>query len=87
MDFDGAQVAVKNLKTSPSNDEMLKTYALFKQATVGDCNAAKPGMFDVKGKAKWGAWNDIKGKSQDDAKAEYIKHVEELIAKYGSTSM
>ena len=29
------------------------------QATVGKCNAPKPGMMDFVGKAKWTAWNDL----------------------------
>lgn len=34
---------------------------------------AKPtGMFDAKGKAKWDAWNAQKGKSQEQAKADYV---------------
>lgn len=36
-------------------------------------------MLDMKGKAKWDAWNSKKGTSQDDAKEQYIKKVEELI--------
>merc|ERR1712045_909947 len=80
--FDDAAAAVKALKTSPNNDELLKLYALFKQGTVGDCNTSRPGMLDMKGKAKWDAWNGIKGKSQDDAKAEYVSLVEELKGKY-----
>ena len=48
-------------------------YGLFKQATVGDVNIARPGMFDPKGKAKWDAWEANKGMSQEDAKAAYVK--------------
>lgn len=29
-------------------------------------------MFDMKGKAKWEAWNNQKGKSKEVAKAEYV---------------
>lgn len=36
--FQKAAEEVKNLKQKPTDDEMLKVYALFKQATVGDCN-------------------------------------------------
>lgn len=43
--------------------------------------ASKPGMFDFKGKAKWEAWNKRKGKSQDDAKAEYVACVEKICGK------
>ena len=39
---------------------------------------------DLKAKAKWDAWNEMKGKSQADAEAEYITTVEELKTKYGA---
>jgi len=45
----------------------------YKQATVGDVNTARPGMFDLKGKYKWDKWNEQKGKSQEEAETEYIK--------------
>ena len=44
---------------------------------------AKPGMMDMKGKYKWNAWNDLKGMTSDDAKAQYIALVEELLAADG----
>ena len=47
---------------------------------MGDCNTDKPGMLDVKGKAKWEAWNGKKG--MQDADAAYVKLVGELAAKY-----
>jgi diazepam-binding inhibitor (GABA receptor modulating acyl-CoA-binding protein) len=37
-------------------------------------------MLDFKGKAKWDAWNSLKGTSQADAEAEYIKVVDRLAA-------
>ena len=54
--------------------------------TVGDCNTARPGMFDLKGKAKWDNWNSRKGMSKDEASDKYIKLVEDLVAKYGLKS-
>lgn len=42
----------------------------------------KPGMFDLKGKAKWNSWNDHKGMSQDEAKEKYIGFVDGLLSKY-----
>uniref|UniRef100_A0A1I8A305 ACB domain-containing protein n=1 Tax=Steinernema glaseri TaxID=37863 RepID=A0A1I8A305_9BILA len=83
MSFEAAAAQVKNLKTSPSNDELLQLYALFKQGTVGDNNTPKPGMLDLKGKAKWSAWDGKKGTSQDQAKEEYIALVKSLVEKYG----
>eukprot|EP00127_Corallochytrium_limacisporum_P005954 Clim_evm31s215 gene=Clim_evmTU31s215 len=84
MDFDTAAVKAKTLKSSPSNDELLEMYALFKQGTIGDCSGARPGMFDPKGRAKYDAWEKIKGMSQEDAKEKYIAVVQGLIDKYGT---
>ena len=39
--FNKAAEEVKNLKKTPSDDEMLQIYSLFKQATVGDCNTSR----------------------------------------------
>lgn len=82
-DFDKAAEEVKNLKSQPSDQEMLEIYSLFKQATVGDVNTARPGMLDFKGKAKWDAWDARKGMGKDDAMKAYIEKVEELKGKYG----
>ncbi|XP_055535806.1 acyl-CoA-binding protein homolog [Wyeomyia smithii] len=80
--FNEAAEKVKTFTKRPSDQELLVLYALFKQATVGDNTTDKPGMLDLKGKAKWQAWLDKKGTPQDTAKEEYIKLVEELTAKY-----
>ena len=53
-------------------------YALFKQATVGDVNTARPGMFDMTGKAKWDNWDSKKGMSTADAKAAYVQKAKDL---------
>ncbi|CAJ0929046.1 unnamed protein product, partial [Mesorhabditis belari] len=84
MTFEEAAEKVKHLKGSPSNDELLETYALYKQATTGDNTTSKPGMLDPKGKAKWDAWTSKKGTSSDDAKTKYVAHVNALVSKYGS---
>ncbi|XP_014845506.1 acyl-CoA-binding protein-like [Poecilia latipinna] len=81
--FDVAAAEVKQLKAKPSDEEMLLLYSLFKQATVGDVNTARPGMLDFTGKAKWDAWEKQKGKSKEDSMKEYIKLVEELKQKHG----
>ncbi|KAL8183212.1 UNVERIFIED_CONTAM: hypothetical protein K2H54_023281 [Gekko kuhli] len=82
-EFDKAAEDVKNLKSKPTDQEMLYIYSHFKQATVGDVNTDRPGLLDLKGKAKWDAWNDLKGMSQEDARKAYIAKVEELKEKYG----
>lgn len=76
--FNTAAEEVKNLAASPNNEELLKLYSLYKQATVGDCNTPAPGMLDFKGKSKWNAWNGLKGKAKEDAEKEYVAFVGEL---------
>lgn len=76
--FEEAVEKVKSLKTSPSNDELLEVYALFKQATIGDNTTAKPGMFDLKGKAKWSAWDGKKGKISLIVLSDIVKGYQEV---------
>ncbi|XP_026232060.1 acyl-CoA-binding protein isoform X3 [Anabas testudineus] len=59
--FDTAAAEVKQLKARPADEDMLQIYALFKQASVGDVNTSRPGIFDFTGKAKWDAWEKQKG--------------------------
>lgn len=74
---------VKKVKTRPTDQELLELYGLYKQAVVGDINTDRPGMMDVKGKAKWDAWNSRKGTSKDDAMSAYVTLGKEIIGKYG----
>ena len=42
--------------------------------------ADRPGMFDLKGKAKWDAWEKCKGTSKEDAMKKYCEVVKRLSA-------
>jgi len=59
--FNRAAKNIENLKARPNDEELLEIYGLYKQATVGDCNQSKPGMFQLKEKAKHEAWLKKKG--------------------------
>lgn len=59
--FQKAAENVKNLTSRPTDEELLEIYALFKQATVGDNDQSKPGMFQLKEKAKHEFWLKKKG--------------------------
>jgi diazepam-binding inhibitor (GABA receptor modulating acyl-CoA-binding protein) len=79
MTFEEAVIKSKSLKERPSNDELLKLYALYKQATDGDVKGERPGGFDFKGAAKYDAWESQKGKSTEEASKEYISFVQSLL--------
>ena len=76
--FAAAAEASKTLPERPDNDTLLEMYALYKQGTVGDVQGKKPGFTDPVGKAKYQAWEKIKGMSSEDAKAQYADLVESL---------
>lgn len=76
--FEAAVANSKNLSERPDNSTMLKIYALYKQATVGDNTEKKPGFTDMVGRAKWDAWNGFKGVSNEDAMQQYVDLIESL---------
>jgi diazepam-binding inhibitor (GABA receptor modulating acyl-CoA-binding protein) len=80
--FENAVTRSKELTKRPDNEELLLLYSLFKQATDGDISGDRPGGFDFKAIAKYDAWADLKGKSKDEAKKEYITLVEKLHQEY-----
>ena len=70
--------ALKKNKTS--DDDKLRLYGCFKQATLGKCKvlpvpekAKYPVAF-----AKWKAWFDTNSMSRKEAKAEYVRIVDSL---------
>ena len=76
--FEDAQARAKKLTKTPSNDDLLELYALYKQATAGDVSGSRPGMLDLKGRAKFDAWTKKKGTSKDDAMQKYVAYVDKL---------
>lgn len=80
QDFDDTVNYVKNAEGDfrPSNELKLEMYGLFKQATEGDVKGKKPGMMDLVGRSKYGAWEKTKGLSAETAMQSYIDKVEAL---------
>lgn len=76
--FEAAVANSKKLSERPDNTTLLKIYGLYKQASAGDNTEKKPGFGDMVGRAKWDAWNSLKGTSSDDAKQQYIDLIESL---------
>ena len=75
--FAAAQVKIKTV-SSLGTDVMLSLYALYKQGSAGDAAGSRPGMLDIKGRAKFDAWAGKKGQSQIQAQAAYVALVEKL---------
>ena len=76
------QAAVAGSRSSitqrPDNAALLQLYGLYKQATEGDVATEKPGFSDLVGRAKWDAWNSLKGTSQDEAMQQYVDMIRSL---------
>jgi len=77
-EFEKALEDVKTLPDQPPN-VLLELYGLFKQATVGDVTGKRPGMLDLKGKAKYDAWVTRKGMTKEAAMDEYVAVAERLL--------
>ena len=76
--FEKAAQEAQKLPKKPDNDTLLRLYALYKQATVGDVSGKRPGFMDMVGQAKYDAWAKVKGTSKDAAMQSYIDLVNKL---------
>lgn len=77
-EFDAAVANSRKLPQRPDNATLLKMYGLYKQATAGDVTEKKPGFGDMIGRAKWDAWNALKGTGSDEAKQQYVALIQSL---------
>jgi len=77
--FENAVSESKTLSERPSNDTLLQLYSLYKQASEGDVNTEVPSNpFDFIAKAKYEAWESLKGTSKEKAMQDYIDLVKKL---------
>lgn len=77
--FQEAVAASKTLTEKPSNEILLQLYSLYKQATEGDVSGEAPSNpFDFVTKAKYMAWEELKGKTKEKAMEEYVALVGRL---------
>ncbi len=77
--FEKAVADSKLLPKKPATDILLQLYSLYKQATEGDINIDAPkNMFDFVAKAKFGAWEKLKGESKDKCMEDFIKLITKL---------
>jgi diazepam-binding inhibitor (GABA receptor modulator, acyl-CoA-binding protein) len=78
--FEQAKADSKELPEKPSNEVLLQLYSLYKQGTEGDVDEddAPANPFDFVAKAKYSAWEGLRGKTKEAAMQEYIDLVEKL---------
>lgn len=76
--FERAVAQSKTLTNRPDNPTLLKLYALYKQATIGDVEGEQPSFIDMVGRAKYDAWTGVKGKTKDEAMQDYIALIDRL---------
>ena len=77
--FEQAAASSKTLAQKPDNETLLKLYSLYKQSTEGDVSGEVPSNpFDFVAKAKYNAWEAVKGMAKETAMQEYIDLVTKL---------
>lgn len=81
QEFEDMVTAVRDatVKFEPNNTEKLKLYAFFKQATTGDVEGSCPSVINMVERAKWSAWNAIKGWDAEKAMQAYIDLIKSKI--------
>lgn len=62
-------------------------YSLYKQATVGNVQGARPGMWDMLGRAKWDAWAKHKELDSYEAKWLYVDALLKVLSKYSDKTV
>jgi len=81
--FDMVVGNLKSLPTegfiAPSNEQKLQVYSLFKQATEGDCKGSAPSIFSPIARAKWYAWDKLRGMSRSEAMQKYIHFLANIV--------
>ncbi|ADA79178.1 acyl-CoA-binding protein [Francisella tularensis] len=73
--FEEMLIAVRDatIDFKPDNSQKLKLYAFYKQVKEGDNNTKKPSALKMVERAKWMAWDAIKGMSKEDAMRGYLR--------------
>ena len=78
--FDGACQRVAASGEPVSNAQKLKLYALYKQATAPETrSAAAPSRLNVKERAKWEAWHEVRALAPEQAMSTYVGLVAAIV--------
>ena len=78
LKFTEAYNKLSELEEVLAPDIMLKLYAFYKQAVIGD-TFSYDSEVDVRDAFKFNAWTQLNGMTQEDAKKQYIKLVKNIL--------
>jgi len=84
MNFEEAVEKIKTIKDGLSDKEKGVIYGLYKQATIGDINIARPFFINMVECAKWDAWKKQEGQTKEQATQQYVKKVKKYLEKYST---
>lgn len=79
LKFAAAADSLPSLVPSLKQEKLLEFYALYKQATVGECNTPSPYWYAYESKRKWEAWKALGDLPQTEAMIKYISLIEEIL--------
>ena len=73
-EFKVAAQKVRNSKpvSETSNEQKLRFYSLYKQATEGSNFSPEPWAFQLKEHAQWTAWKKLRGMTRDASMKLYV---------------
>ena len=69
-----------------TDDDRLLFYAFYKQVTEGDVKGSQPYAINFVARAKWDAWNKVKGLSKEDAMQQYVDLLSQMAPEWFSYS-
>lgn len=76
--FHEAYEKASNLTQPLPQDVMLRLYAYYKQATIGQANPMYQHSFDLRNAFKMNAWMQVRHLEPDEAKKLYIEIVDSV---------
>eukprot|EP00053_Salpingoeca_punica_P003473 m.43365 g.43365 ORF g.43365 m.43365 type:complete len:101 (+) comp12209_c0_seq2:92-394(+) len=65
-----------------TTERKLEFYKYFKQATEGDVKGSQPWAVQLEARAKWDAWNSVKGMAAEEAMRLYAKLLDDSDASW-----
>lgn len=76
--FNKAANHLQTIVSKLDSGQLLTFYGLYKQATVGICDAPKPSWYQTQAKNKWAVWNELGDMTRDVAMKKYVNAITKI---------